>query len=113
MMDVIRVLDSFGWLSNLYIIDYFLEDHWSLLPGVWREYFDKVVASAQVLEVIETLLDKTNTMLWPGDVPPPLSLMALRTSVCTRSFQHQRYVRSPAEIAKIFDSQVIVKILIA
>lgn len=107
-MDVVRVVDSFGWLSNLYIIDYFVDNHWNLLPASWREYFDALIAKSELLTLIEALLDKACTKKWPRcEVSTPLSLMALRIFVCTRLRQQHHYVQSPAEIASIFRLQVI------
>lgn len=111
-MDIVRVLDKFKWLTDMYIIDYFVEDNWKLIPKSWQDYFNDLIARSSrprsnILALIEALLDKTCTKPWPKcDLVVPLSLMSLRAFACSRSFKHHNHVETPIDLARIFSLEV-------
>ncbi|VDK75529.1 unnamed protein product [Anisakis simplex] len=35
-----RLLEQYGWIADLYMIDFFVDDHWTRLPSSWRNCFD-------------------------------------------------------------------------
>lgn len=65
---IFRVLDVYGWLLDSYIVDFFLEDLWSKLPGGWQSTLDSV----SPVELGKWILGESGTRVWP------LSLIALR-----------------------------------
>lgn len=65
---IFRVLDIYGWLLDSYIVDFFLEDLWSKLPGKWQNILDSVTPR----ELGKWILGESSKRVWP------LSLIALK-----------------------------------
>ncbi|KAI1730420.1 methyltransferase domain-containing protein [Ditylenchus destructor] len=38
-----KVLKEFGWLADIYSLDFFVENHWAKLPCSWKNYFEKCI----------------------------------------------------------------------
>ncbi len=68
----LRVLEQFQWLLDCYVLDFFVDDHWSRIPASWRDALAKMTPAA-----LAKWLDYDGEDL---DVLP-LTLLSLRASV--------------------------------
>lgn len=106
-----KVLKEFGWLGDLYALDYYIEQHWHRLPQSWQNHFDECVfnskknlntLSVQMVKFVESLLQPNKCFFDARCGPFPLSLIALKSCVLQLSI-NRRSIRSKNEIeSKIF-----------
>ncbi|XP_050669749.1 methyltransferase-like protein 25B isoform X1 [Leptidea sinapis] len=75
----LKVIQHHRWLMDLYVVDFFTENHWELLPLAWRECFCDI--DPQTLGYIIRDLP-TNHIL-------PLSFLALMKVIKSLSFPRQ------------------------
>ena len=33
----LKLLEKFAWLLDCYVLDFFVDDHWSKIPRLWQE----------------------------------------------------------------------------
>ncbi|CAH0727600.1 unnamed protein product, partial [Brenthis ino] len=38
----LNVVKSYEWLLDLYVLDFFVDDHWMKLPKLWRDSFSEM-----------------------------------------------------------------------
>ncbi|XP_072939456.1 methyltransferase-like protein 25B [Epargyreus clarus] len=38
----LKVIRMYDWLLDLYVLDFFVDNHWSKLPSIWRKCFEKM-----------------------------------------------------------------------
>lgn len=89
--DAVIVINSYQWLIDAYVLDYYSENHWDLLPPSWRSFFDGLQDVSQLSDILLNL-----------DGPPtftqviPLSLLTLIK--CVRGLSASR--TAPIEVTK-------------
>ncbi|CAB0044499.1 unnamed protein product [Trichogramma brassicae] len=54
--DIFSALKIYGWMLDSYIVDFYLEDHWSKLPSSWKTLLDQI----QPDELGKWILRQTN-----------------------------------------------------
>nr|CAD7397776.1 unnamed protein product [Timema poppensis] len=57
VVNSLRILKSYEWLLNSYILDYYVEDHWNLLPSNWRNDLNNIEP-----EELGSLIHKSNSV---------------------------------------------------
>jgi hypothetical protein len=94
------VLERFQWLLDLYVLDFFVDDHWSRISPLWQE----ALRDMGPKELAGWLGggrgdNSTNTKVLP------LALMALKATVQVRFLLHFEYYsvksRSPNTVFSI------------
>lgn len=102
-----KILNEFGWLSDLYALDYFVEQHWRKLPYSWQIHFDECIfnckkninTSSQMFNFVESLLQPNKCFFNSNCGPFPLSLITLKKcilffSINRISFQNKSQIEN-------------------
>ena len=71
----LRLVRQYEWLIDCYVLDFFVEDHWSRIPSEWRD----TLASLSWEQIQSWLNPASHTV--KSQSPFPLSLLALKSSV--------------------------------
>ncbi|XP_022822470.1 protein RRNAD1 [Spodoptera litura] len=76
----LKVIRMYDWLLDLYVLDFFVDDHWNKLPSTWRLTFEHMDP-----QLLGDILSKkpSNTML-------PLSFLALIRSIEALTIPRER-----------------------
>ncbi|XP_073495609.1 methyltransferase-like protein 25B [Phyllobates terribilis] len=82
-VNISRVLSVYGHIADSYIIEFFTDNLWETLPGCWRLVLSDLTAP----ELADLLLSKSNTRNASYRSVWPLSLLALKVTAQTLSFQ--------------------------
>jgi len=72
--DCIRLLDHYEWLINSFVLDFFLDSHWSHLPASWQPTLTSI-PPAQLAAWLDPEATPAYTSPWP------LSLLALKQAI--------------------------------
>uniref|UniRef100_A0A915EE87 Methyltransferase domain-containing protein n=1 Tax=Ditylenchus dipsaci TaxID=166011 RepID=A0A915EE87_9BILA len=97
------VLKQFGWLADLYTVDFFVEHHWEKLPKAWQVYFEKCLQLSdqpkctsqqfqQQIELIQHILSDnptSDTTTFNKVGPAPFSFLALKECVKQLSYSYE------------------------
>ncbi|KAL5467219.1 hypothetical protein EMCRGX_G031419 [Ephydatia muelleri] len=84
-----QFLSQYHWLTDSYVIEFFVENHWNKLPSKWREVLDKT-SLAEIYKIFLNLQGQPTTMVYP------LSLLAFLA--CTRNLMYQRHPQATKDI---------------
>lgn len=68
---LLKIADAYQYLTDSYVIEFFVQNHWEKLPLQWREVLDKMHPSAFVKEIFEPSSNTVKTVF-------PLSLIAFK-----------------------------------
>ncbi|XP_045499803.1 methyltransferase-like protein 25B [Colias croceus] len=91
----VKVLQTFKWLLDLYVLDFFVDNHWDMLPQSWRDTFQDI--DPQTLGYL--LQDHpTNHMF-------PLSFLALVKFVKSMSLPRKSTYQSSNKKVDIVNNQ--------
>ncbi|CAH0405171.1 unnamed protein product [Chilo suppressalis] len=104
------VIRTYDWLLDLYVLDFFVDNHWNKLPLSWRESFNDIDPST----LGHILSGK------PANIILPLSFLALKRTVDLLSIPRQQktnmnitnecgYVGNNPKLKKIFLKHVKLK----
>ncbi|KAH8416012.1 hypothetical protein KR222_006394 [Zaprionus bogoriensis] len=87
----LQIVKQYEWLLDSYVLDFYVDDHWSKLPLSWQRHFEQL----PVEQLGELLLgDAGARVVWPLEL---LALRAvLRTYCISRTPQPQLDVALPA-----------------
>lgn len=55
LSDAVIVINTYQWLIDAYVLDYYTEDHWALLPSSWRLFFDNLEDVSQLADILLNL----------------------------------------------------------
>jgi len=72
--DCVRLLDHYEWLINSFVLDFFLDSHWSHLPASWQPTLTSI-PPAQLAAWLDPQATPAYTSPWP------LSLLALKQAI--------------------------------
>ena len=75
--DCLHLLQHYDWLVNSFVLDHFLDGHWTMLPSSWQT----ALASSSPLSLAAWLDSGCETSSQPSTEPWPLSLLALKQSL--------------------------------
>lgn len=56
------VIEKYGWLADMHITDFFVDNHWNRLPKIWQKSFTDFHPS-QWLEIIDGRLENAKIVL--------------------------------------------------
>ena len=86
----VSVIEKYKWLIDSYVLDFFVEDHWSKIPENWRQFLN--AASHEDLAFLIDLNDEnfepTFNKVWP------LEVLALKATI-------KRYALNRAPISRL------------
>lgn len=95
------ILNEFGWLADLYALDYFVEQHWHKLPHSWQKHFDKCILYCkknysnnlllQMFNFVKALLNSNECFFISKCGPFPLSLISLKKCVSLLSINRIQF----------------------
>ncbi|XP_068144848.1 methyltransferase-like protein 25B [Drosophila tropicalis] len=88
LLDSLKLVKKYEWLLDFYMLDFYIEDHWEKLPGVWRDHLQNLP-----LEELGEVLENENECnsvhkVWP------LELLALRQLVKNLSIKRKTVDRA-------------------
>jgi hypothetical protein len=72
--ECVRLLDHYEWLINSFVLDFFLDSHWSHLPASWQPTLTSI-PPAQLAAWLDPQATPAYTSPWP------LSLLALKQAI--------------------------------
>lgn len=92
----VAIIEKYKWLIDIYVLDFFVDNHWSLLSDNWKDLIDFLTP-----EHLAFLIDLENdpnedaksenvvtlTKVWP------LELLALKASIKTYSLKRRPWSR--------------------
>ncbi|KAL8625481.1 hypothetical protein ACOMHN_018626 [Nucella lapillus] len=87
LSQIYKVIDTYRWIIEAYVSDFYVKDHWSRLPPSWQEFLDQVDFPA--LSCLLTGQPWSNATT--GSSVSPLSLLALKAFV-ERNALNRRFV---------------------
>ena len=80
----LSIISRYQWLIDLYVLDFFVDNHWSRISSNWRTFID--LADTQDLAF---LLDLEGQVKWPSNKVWPLEILCLKASIKTYSLERQ------------------------
>lgn len=109
------VLSNYGWLADLYMIDYVVEDQWNKLPSSWLSYFERLLSfvkgdRSKIRDLMKFILYPTSEC--PIDhellckirqVPAPLSFSALKLCIKRLSYFSNVKITRPDDFLKFIE----------
>ena len=72
----LKLLRTYEWLINSFVLDFFYEKHWETLPRCWQEFLADL-SPGELADWLDS--DDSNHKL--SSRPWPLSLLALKQSI--------------------------------
>ena len=83
------ILDHYKWLIDLYVLDFFVDNHWAKISQIWKNFIDDLTAEdlAYLLD-LEGKIQPRFKKVWP------LEILALKSSIKAYSLQREPWSRS-------------------
>ena len=90
----LSIINKYKWLIDLYVLDFFVDDHWSKISQTWRNFISDVKAEdlAFLIDIEGSIHNYKFDKVWP------LEILALKASIKAYSLQRSPWKRS--EVAK-------------
>ena len=92
----VAIIEKYKWLIDIYVLDFFVDNHWSLISDNWKDLID-VLTPEHLAFLIDLETDPnedaksenvvTLTKVWP------LELLALKASIKTYSLKRRPWSR--------------------
>ena len=92
----VAIIEKYKWLIDIYVLDFFVDNHWALLSDKWKDLID-VLTPKDLAFLIDLENDRnedaksenvvTLTKVWP------LELLALKASIKTYSLKRRPWSR--------------------
>ena len=92
----VAIIEKYKWLIDIYVLDFFVDNHWSLISDNWKDLID-VLTPEHLAFLIDLENDPnedaksenvvTLTKVWP------LELLALKASIKTYSLKRRPWSR--------------------
>ncbi|TMW39320.1 hypothetical protein DOY81_015600, partial [Sarcophaga bullata] len=79
----LNIIRKYDWLINSYVLDFYVDDHWSKLPNSWRECFTSLPPE-DLCFLLDSDTNNAVNRVWP------LSLLSLKRAfkeLCVRRQQ--------------------------
>ena len=86
----LAIIEKYKWLIDLYVLDFFVDDHWSLLSDKWKDLIDSL--SPEDLAFMIDLETDNSTSLTLDKVWP-LEILALKASIKAYSLKRTPWSR--------------------
>ena len=85
----VAIIEKYKWLIDIYVLDFFVDNHWSLLSDNWKDLIDVLTPEhlAFLIDLEEDAKSVTLTTVWP------LELLALKASIKTYSLKRKPWSR--------------------
>ena len=88
----VAIIEKYKWLIDIYVLDFFVDNHWFLLSDSWKDLIDVLTPEhlAFLIDLEEDQSDAksvTLTTVWP------LELLALKASIKTYSLKRKPWSR--------------------
>ncbi|KAK3766051.1 hypothetical protein RRG08_002289 [Elysia crispata] len=92
---IVSIVNSYQWIIDAYVSDFYTKEFWNGLPRSYQAYFDAVKPNdlTWLLCCFDEMKNQSQTCYRQGSVLPPLSLLALRCCISSLALQ-----RKPANI---------------
>uniref|UniRef100_A0A1A9VP14 Methyltranfer_dom domain-containing protein n=1 Tax=Glossina austeni TaxID=7395 RepID=A0A1A9VP14_GLOAU len=71
LLKSLKIVRSYDWLLNSYVLDFYVKDHWSKFPGSWQQVLENVMPE-DLCYILDFNSDIATLQTWP------LSLLTLR-----------------------------------
>ena len=83
------LIQRYRWLIDSYVLDFFVDDHWSKIPNNLKNFIDQATPEdlAYLIEVGDKN-NETNSKVWP------LEILALKTAIKTFSLKRTPITKS-------------------
>ena len=78
------IISRYQWLIDLYVLDFFVDNHWARISSNWRAFIDK--ADTQDLAF---MLDLEGQLEWPSNKVWPLEILCLKSAIKTYSLDRK------------------------
>lgn len=90
------VLKEFGWLADIYSLDFFVENHWAKLPCSWQMYFEKCIQlcnsdepGRSEVDLLESIISHPHSYRgFKAAGPAPLSFLEYRGCISDLSMPY-------------------------
>ena len=91
----VAIIEKYKWLIDIYVLDFFVDNHWSLLSDSWKDLID-VLTPEHLAFLIDLENDQSDaksenvvtlTKVWP------LELLALKACIKTYSLKRRPWSR--------------------
>ena len=83
------ILDKYKWLIDLYVLDFYVDKHWSRISSTWREFFQDVTPK-DLAFLIDLECDEEVQNL---DKVWPLEILAIKAAVKAYSLKRKPWTR--------------------
>ena len=85
----VAIIEKYKWLIDIYVLDFFVDNHWALLSDNWKDLIDVLTPEhlAFLIDLEEDAKSVTLTTVWP------LELLALKASIKTYSLKRRPWSR--------------------
>lgn len=79
----INIVEQYKWLIDSYVLDFFVDEHWSKLPSSWKSFLDRATPDdlAFLIDLQNDEIAHSITHVWP------LEILALKASIKTYSLK--------------------------
>ena len=84
----LAIIEKYKWLIDLYVLDFFVDDHWSLISEKWKDLIDFLSP-----EDLAFLIDLESEEYVALDKVWPLEILALKASIKTYSLKRTPWSR--------------------
>ena len=85
----LKIIEKYKWLIDLYVLDFFVDDHWSLISEKWRDLIDNLTP-----EDLAFLIDLESEVSVTFDKVWPLEILALKASIKAYSLKRTPWSRN-------------------
>jgi len=85
----VAIIEKYKWLIDIYVLDFFVDNHWSILSDNWKDLIDVLTPEhlAFLIDLENDAKSVTLTTVWP------LELLALKASIKTYSLKRKPWSR--------------------
>ncbi|ODM91699.1 Protein RRNAD1 [Orchesella cincta] len=79
-----KFVSAFSWLQDSFVLDFYINNHWSKLPTLWKEFLPTLTPN-DLADLIDLEKQRLSTIIPYFRTVPPLSLLAFKASVSVLS----------------------------
>ena len=90
------LISRYQWLIDLYVLDFFVDNHWTTISANWRAFIDQ--ADTQDLAY---MLDLEGQLSWPSNKVWPLEILCLKASI--KAYSLDRRPLEKHELSDLLD----------
>lgn len=98
-----KVLEQCRFLSDMYMIDYFIEDLWNKLPKSWKKWCQQELNTisddkTKIIGLVNYILRSKPKNKYSPQEPEPLSLLSLRNLIENVCLKQGNPIQKPSEV---------------